>query len=119
MPQAAIATDPYQCSVVLTNLGSIGMDIGYHHLMNWGTNSIFIVVGTKKYNPHYDQYGHVTMKKELDLSFTIDERISDGFYYGRSMKLFKSLVENPKLLENPLSEECIWSDPAYKEVKIG
>ncbi len=104
MPQSVIATDPYQCSVVLTNLGSIGMNIGYHHLMNWGTNSIFIIVGTKKDKPHFDANGNVTMKKEIDLSFTIDERIADGFYYGRSLKLIKKLVENPTLMECPLSE---------------
>ncbi len=117
MPQAAIATDPYQCSVVLTNLGSIGMDIGYHHLMNWGTNSIFVVVGTKKHKPHYDQEGNVTMIKELDLSFTIDERISDGFYYGRSMKLLKQIIEDPKLLEEPISTDSVWADPAHKNIK--
>ena len=105
MPQSVIATDPYQCSVVLTNLGSIGMDIGYHHLMNWGTNSIFIIVGTKKTNTHIDSEGKVTTTRELDLAFTIDERISDGFYYARSLKLIKQLIENPKLMEGPLSEE--------------
>ena len=107
MPQSVIATDPYQCSVVLTNLGSLGLDIGYHHLMNWGTNSIFIIIGTKKFKPHYDQDGNVTMKKELDLAFTIDERISDGFYYARSLRLMKTLVENPKLMEGPLSEDVM------------
>ncbi|WP_029231539.1 2-oxo acid dehydrogenase subunit E2 [Butyrivibrio sp. VCB2006] len=106
MPQSVIATDPYQCSVVLTNLGSLGMDIGYHHLMNWGTNSIFIIVGTKKNRPHFDSEGNITMKRELDLAFTIDERISDGFYYGRSLKMIKMLIEKPELLEKPLSEEC-------------
>ena len=105
MPQSVIATDPYQCSVVLSNLGSLGMNIGYHHLMNWGTNSIFIIVGSKINRPHFDAEGNITMKRELDLSFTIDERISDGFYYGRSLKLLKKLVENPTLLEAPLTEE--------------
>ncbi|RKM56223.1 hypothetical protein D6853_05365 [Butyrivibrio sp. X503] len=105
MPQSVIATDPYQCSVVLSNLGSIGMNIGYHHLMNWGTTSIFVIVGTKKFKPSYDAQGNVTMKKVIDLSFTIDERISDGFYYGKSMKLLKKLLENPELMEGKLSEE--------------
>lgn len=105
MPKSVIATDPYQCSVVLSNLGSLGMNIGYHHLMNWGTTSIFVIVGTKKFRPHFDAQGNVTMKKELDLSFTIDERISDGFYYGRSMKLLKKLVENPELMESALSND--------------
>jgi chloramphenicol O-acetyltransferase len=107
MPKPVIATDPYQCSVVLSNLGSLGLDIGYHHLMNWGTTSIFIIVGTKKFRPHYDQDGNVTMKKELDLAFTIDERISDGYYYARSLRMMKNLIENPKLLEGPISEELI------------
>ncbi|MBR1641129.1 MAG: 2-oxo acid dehydrogenase subunit E2 [Butyrivibrio sp.] len=105
MPQSVIATDPYQCSVVLSNLGSLGLDIGYHHLMNWGTNSIFIIIGTKKFKPYHDQDGNVTMKKELDLAFTIDERISDGFYYARSIRLMKTLIENPRLLEESLSEQ--------------
>ncbi|MCR4850877.1 MAG: 2-oxo acid dehydrogenase subunit E2 [Lachnospiraceae bacterium] len=105
MPRSVIATDPYQCSVVLTNLGSIGMNIGYHHLMNWGTTSLFLVVGKKHNRAHFDQDGNMTMKRELSLSFTIDERISDGYYYARSLKLLKKLIENPELLTQPISTE--------------
>ena len=105
MSKSVIATDPYQCSVVLTNLGSLGMDIGYHHLMNWGTNSIFVIVGTKKFKPFYDKDGNVTMKRVIDLAVTLDERISDGFYYGRSLRLVQKLIENPELLEGALSKE--------------
>ena len=105
MPKSVIATDPYQCTVVLTNLGSIGMNVGYHHLMNWGTTSIFIVIGKKHTRPHYDKEGNVTMRREMSLSITIDERLSDGFYYARSMKLLKKLIENPELLERPIEEE--------------
>jgi len=105
MPKSVIATDPYQCTVVLTNLGSIGMNIGYHHLMNWGTTSIFIVIGKKHNRPHYDKDGNITMRREMSLSITIDERISDGFYYARSLRLLKKLIENPELLELPIEEE--------------
>ena len=49
--------------------------------------------------------GNVTMRKEIALSLTIDERLSDGFYYGRTLKLLKKLIENPELLEAPLDEE--------------
>ena len=104
MPKSVIATDPYQCSVVLSNLGSIGMDIGYHHLMNWGTTSIFVIMGTKKNRSHLNPDGTVTTKRELDLSVTLDERISDGFYYARSVRLMKTLIENPALMEGPFSE---------------
>lgn len=99
MPKSVIATDPYQCSVVLTNLGSIGMNIGYHHLMNWGTNSVFIEIGEKVYRPVLDNKGNSRVKKVIKLSFTIDERISDGYYYAKSLRLLKRLVENPELLQ--------------------
>ena len=37
-------------------------------------------------------------------SFTIDERIADGFYFAKSFKIFRHLIENPELLDRPLQE---------------
>ena len=45
-PQSLIETDPYYTSVVLSNVGSIRLKSGYHHLVNWGTNSIFCLIRT-------------------------------------------------------------------------
>lgn len=105
MPASMIATDPYQCSVVLTNLGSIGLDAGYHHMTNWGTNSVFCAIGIKKKRPFYDDDGNVTMRESIELGLTIDERIADGYYYSKTVKLLKYLLENPELLERPLNEK--------------
>lgn len=105
MPASMIATDPYQCSVVLTNLGSIGLDSGYHHMTNWGTNSVFVAIGLMKKRPFHDDDGNVTMRQSLSLGLTIDERIADGYYYSKTVKLLKHLLENPELLELPLSEK--------------
>ena len=46
--QDMVATDPYYSSVVLSNLGSIKLKCGYHHLTNWGTCSLFCIIGEKK-----------------------------------------------------------------------
>ena len=105
MPQSVIAGDPYYCSVVLSNLGSIGLHAGYHHLTNWGTTSVFCVVGQIKKRPFYDDDGTVHMKESVDIGLTIDERLADGYYYSRTIQLLKKLLENPELLERPLSEE--------------
>ena len=59
VPQSLIATDPYYSSVVLTNLGSIKLHSGYHHLTNWGTNSVFVIVGERKKRPFYNDDGSV------------------------------------------------------------
>ena len=105
VPSALIETDPYYSSVVITNLGSIKLHAGYHHLTNWGTNSLFVAVGEIAERPFYDENGKVSMKESLDLGLTVDERIADGFYYSKTVKLLKYLLENPKELEKPLSEE--------------
>lgn len=105
MPQSIIATDPFYSSAVLANLGSIGMRAGYHHLTNWGTCSVFCVVGELKKRPIYDAEGRMQVCECVDLGLTIDERLADGYYYSKSVKLLKHLLENPELLELPLDQE--------------
>lgn len=105
VPKSFIASDPYYASAVLSNLGSIKLKSGYHHLTNWGTCSIFCIIGEKKLSPFYDEAGQVTMKETVDLGLTIDERLADGYYYAKSIRLLKKLLEQPELLELPLKEE--------------
>ena len=105
VPKSMIATDPYYNTVVISNLGSIKLKCGYHHLTNWGTCSMFCIIGEKKLNPFYDETGHVEMRETLDLGLTIDERLADGYYYSKSVHLLKYLLEHPWELEKPMSEE--------------
>ncbi len=105
MPRSVIAGDPYQSSVVITNLGSIKLHAGYHHLTNWGTCSVFCVIGEAKKRPFHDEDGRVQMRDSLDIGLTIDERIADGYYYSKTIRLLKKLLENPELLELPLNEK--------------
>ena len=105
VPADIIATDPYYSSVVISNLGSIKLKCGYHHLTNWGTCSVFCIIGEKKMSPFYDADGSVTMRETLDLGLTIDERLADGYYYSKSIRLLKYLLEHPEELEKPLKEE--------------
>ncbi|MDO5111389.1 MAG: 2-oxo acid dehydrogenase subunit E2 [Clostridia bacterium] len=107
-PDFLIGSDPYYSSVVLTNVGSIKLGSGYHHLTNWGTNSVFCLVGEKKLRPFFDADGHVEMRDTVRLGLTIDERIADGYYYSKTLRLLRHLLENPELLELPLSEEVVY-----------
>ena len=105
MPQSVIETDPYQSSVVLANLGSIKLHSGYHHLTNWGTTSLFCIIGEKKPRRFELGDGTTELRDSIDIGLTIDERISDGFYCSRAVRLRKTLLENPELLELPLEEK--------------
>lgn len=105
VPRFLIESDPYYCSVVLSNLGSIKLRSGYHHLTNWGTCSMFCILGEKKLTPVFQPDGTYVMRETLDLGLTIDERLADGYYYSKSIKLLKHLLEHPELLELPAKEK--------------
>ena len=108
VPSDLIATDPYYSSVVISNLGSIKLNCGYHHLTNWGTCSVFCIIGEKSKRPVYHEDGTIEMREMLDLGLTIDERQADGYYYSKTIRLLKTLLENPELLETPANQEVAY-----------
>ena len=112
-PKALLETDPYHSSCVFANLGSIGLPDGFHHLTNWGTTSMFIVIGKAGRMPFFEN-DEVVFKDGVRLGFTIDERIADGFYFARSIEMLKLFLQEPELLERPLNEKL--SDELWARV---
>lgn len=100
-PDALIGTDPNHASIFLTNLGSIGLEGGYHHLVNWGTNSCFVVLGKKYMKMEYRKDGTADLHEVIPVGITLDERIADGYYYSGTVALVKELLAHPELLELP------------------
>ncbi len=105
MPKDLANEDPYNSTVFISNLGSIKLNAGYHHLTNWGTNSVFVVIGEKHMQPFYAEDGTVTVKSALNLGLTLDERIADGYYYSKTIRLLKKFLAEPELLDIPSKEE--------------
>ena len=101
-PSSLMKADPYYSTCFVTNLGSIKMHAQYHHLADWGTNSLFAVIGEKKPTPFYDEDGNCEVRDALDLGITVDERIADGVYFAKSIRILKHLIANPELLELPI-----------------
>ena len=112
---ALVETDPYHSSCVLANLGSIGLPDGYHHLTNWGTTSMFVVVGQSGRMPFYKN-DKIEFRDGVRLGFTIDERIADGYYFSKSIKIMQLLLEEPELLEKPLNEKL--SDEMWQRINM-
>ena len=55
--------------------------------------------------PVFNDDGSFEMRDTLDIGFTLDERIAAGYYFSKSVRLLKTLLENPWLLYSPLKEE--------------
>lgn len=105
MPKAFSSVDPNYCTVMLSNLGSIKCDAVYHHLNNFGTNGIVITIGEIHKEFLSDENGNPVLRDVMNIGATLDERIADGFYFARSLKLIKHICKNPELLDKTLGEE--------------
>jgi len=105
VPQSLVKADPNHATVFLSNLGSIKLNANYHHLSNWGTCSIFLVLGKKHPAPVFQPDGTYEMHTVMPISFTLDERIADGYYYSKTIAIFKHLLQHPELLEQRSDEE--------------
>ena len=98
-PKSLADVDPTYTSVYISNLGSIKMNANYHHLYERGTISFFTVIGEKKLRPFYKPDGTYEMRDTIPLGMTIDERIADGYYFAKSIRLLRHLLQHPELLD--------------------
>lgn len=101
---AIMEGDPNYTSVLLSNLGSIKCPAVYHHLNNYGTNSVMITVGELHKEEILMDDGTKQIRDCIDIGVTLDERIGDGFYFAKSLKLLKHILRNPELLDRALGE---------------
>lgn len=101
--------DPNYTTILCSNLGSIQCPAVYHHLNNYGTNSIMITIGALHKEELLMPDGHKEIRDAVDIGATLDERIADGFYFARSLRLIKHIFANPELLEQPLGENSRFS----------
>jgi 2-oxoacid dehydrogenase/acyltransferase catalytic subunit len=96
MPWAMIKTDPMYCTAFIANLGSVGLDRTYHHLYEYGTASLFGVMGPPRKQPVVEQPGDkIVVKDLLEMRWSFDERINDGFYCATALKHFARIIEDP------------------------
>ncbi len=81
-------------SAFIANLGSLGMPAGYHHLYEWGTSSLFVMVGRIEERAVVEN-GQVVIRKILPTRYSYDERIDDGLSAAYGMQTLKRVLENP------------------------
>ena len=101
LPASLIRNDPLYSSMVITNLGSIGIDAAWHHMYEHGTVSIFTAIGKAGPMQFETEDGGLEVRRGVILRFAFDERVADGYYAARSLDLLQRYAEQPWLLETP------------------
>lgn len=105
LPKSLTSDDIDFATILFSNLGSIKCDAIYHHLNNYGTTSIVITIGEIKKEHYINDEGKISVKETVVIGVTVDERISDGFYFAKSAKILDYICENPELLNDKISEK--------------
>lgn len=98
LPAMMTRDDPLYASVMCANLGSVGLDAGFHHLFEYGTTPLFLTIGRVHRAPIVDDAGAVVAADVVKLCWSYDERIADGFYAARSLETFSALLREPERL---------------------
>lgn len=95
LPESLILPDPLFTSFFLANLGSIRIDNAYHHLYEYGTCSIFGVLGGVKKALMVNRKGDPEVREVLQINWSFDERVNDAFFCMKCLQLIRAFIEDP------------------------
>ena len=96
LPGFMIDGDPLFTSVMVANLGSLGLDHTFHHLYEYGNTSFFACLGAPRKGQVVTRRGDVEVRDILDVRWTMDERVADGYEAGMGLRWAQAVVENPE-----------------------
>jgi len=85
--------DPFG-SVMVTNVGSFGIDVAYAPLVPWTRTPYVFLVGRAREAPVVRE-GEVVIRTLLPVSATMDHRVIDGAHIGKMSQIIKAFVERP------------------------
>lgn len=98
LPKSVIQASPFHATIFFTHLKSLKANYVYHHLYDFGTTGLFVALGkTEKLPVVVDN--QVVVKKCCQVGYTLDDRVCDGAYYVKSLKMLENYFMNPHLLE--------------------
>ena len=105
LPASLVKDNLYYSSMIVSNLGSIKCGAIYHNITNFGHCSSLATMGEIKKIEIINDEGKKEIKDICEFGINFDERVGDGYYFAKSVKLLQYLFDNPKLLEEDASKE--------------
>ncbi|MBN2651223.1 MAG: 2-oxo acid dehydrogenase subunit E2 [Spirochaetales bacterium] len=100
IPKAMVENLPFFTTAFIANIGSIGIDAPFHHNFELGTIGLFIAIGKIRDKEVKLADGSYQNRKVVTVNYTHDDRVVDGVYCAKALKMIKDDIQNPeKLLE--------------------
>jgi pyruvate/2-oxoglutarate dehydrogenase complex dihydrolipoamide acyltransferase (E2) component len=90
---AGIPSDPFG-SIMITNVGSLGLDVAYVPLVPYSRVPILLAVGAVK-DRAVVEGGAIVPGKVMNVNATFDHRLIDGFHAAQMSKIVRQWFEHP------------------------
>ncbi len=85
-------------SFVLSNLGSIGLDVGYPALAPFSNVAMVVNQGSVTLKPIVLD-GQIVARRMITISAALDHRVVDAAQIGRLFNYLRRILKNPEILE--------------------
>lgn len=95
LPGFFIKDDPMHTSIFVANLGSLNMGPGYHHLYEYGTCPLFVMIGKTELAPMVVD-GEVVVRPRMHLRYSFDERIDHGLGARHGIDAVVRVLKDPQ-----------------------
>lgn len=96
-PRLGLDRDRFGC-FILSNIGSIGLDVGFPALLPNANVSAVVTMGMVHDRVEWRE-GQAVPRRKMTLSATMDHRLVDGHHGGRLFNALKRYANDPMLLE--------------------
>ncbi len=105
LPASLVHDNLYYSSMIVSNLGSIKCGAIYHNITNFGTCSSLATMGEIKSEEIINDNNKKEIRKICEFGVNFDERIADGYYFAKSVKLLQYIFDHPETLEEPANKK--------------
>ena len=110
LPSFLVEDNLYYSSIILSNLGSIKCGAIHHNITDFGACSSLATMGEIKLEEVFNEKGKKEIKKICEFGINLDERIADGYYFAKSIRMLQYIFDNPELLEDRADEKIETSE---------
>jgi pyruvate/2-oxoglutarate dehydrogenase complex dihydrolipoamide acyltransferase (E2) component len=97
-----VPKDPFG-SVMITNIGSLGLEVAYVPLVPYSRVPILLATGAVRDTPVVED-GAVVIRKVMKINATFDHRYIDGFHAAAMSRILKRWMEDPEAHFGPIPD---------------
>ncbi len=104
IPQRLLDISPFHGSLMISDMGIVGIPPVLHSLSNFGNLTLSLSLGARRRATELNDSGVIVANKYIDYHINCDSRVCDMNYFAEAFKRMQHYLDNPTMLELPPEE---------------